>query len=73
MSESMIGTVAQFIIGALLGATALGTDQSWIKYLATTDAVLLTFLADAELDAAAIHKNWKEASPASSPAQRFRR
>jgi glutathione-regulated potassium-efflux system ancillary protein KefC len=37
------------LVGAL-GATALGSDQSWIKFLASTGAVLLTFLAGAELD-----------------------
>jgi Kef-type K+ transport system membrane component KefB len=62
MSEIVIGTVAQLVIGALLGATALGTDQSWIKFLSTTGAVLLTFLAGAELDPAVMRKNWKEAS-----------
>ena len=62
MSEIVIGTVAQLIIGALLGATALGTDQSWIKFLSITGAVLLTFLAGAELDPAVMRRNWKEAS-----------
>ena len=62
MSEIVIGTVAQLIIGALLGAAALGTDQSWIKFLSTTGAVLLTFLAGAELDPAVMRRNWKEAS-----------
>jgi Kef-type K+ transport system membrane component KefB len=51
----------KLIIGALLGAAALGTDQSWIKFLSTTVAVLMTFLADAELDPAVMRKNWKEA------------
>ena len=30
MSEIAVGTVAQLVIGALLGAAALGTDQSWM-------------------------------------------
>ena len=29
--------------GALIGAAALGTDQSWIKFLAATGAVMLEF------------------------------
>ena len=62
MSEIVVGTVAQLFIGALLGAAALGTDQSWIKFLSTTGAVLLTFLAGAELDPTVMRKNWKEAS-----------
>lgn len=62
MSEIVVGMVAQLVIGALLGAAALGTDQAWIKFLATTGAVFLTFLAGAELDPAVMRKNWKEAS-----------
>lgn len=50
MSEIIVGTVAQLLIGAARGATVLGTDQSWIKFLASTGAVLLTFLPGAELD-----------------------
>jgi Kef-type K+ transport system membrane component KefB len=61
MSEIVVGTVAQLIIGAALGATALGTDQSWIKFLASTGAVLLTFLAGAELDPHVMRREWKQA------------
>jgi Kef-type K+ transport system membrane component KefB len=60
MSEIVVGTVAQLIIGAALGATALGTDQSWIKFLASTGAVLLTFLAGAELDPQVMRREWKQ-------------
>src|SRR5437870_5374508 len=60
MSEIVVGTVAQLAIGALVGATALGTDQSWIKFLAGTGAVMLTFLAGAELDPAVLRSRWKE-------------
>ena len=62
MSEIVVGTVAQLIIGAAIGTTVLGTDQTWIKFLSTTGAVMLTFLAGAELDPAVMRKNWKEAS-----------
>jgi Kef-type K+ transport system membrane component KefB len=61
MSEIVVGTVAQLIIGAALGATALGTDQSWIKFLASTGAVLLTFLAGAEIDPHVMRREWKQA------------
>jgi glutathione-regulated potassium-efflux system ancillary protein KefC len=61
MSEIIVGTVAQLIIGAALGATALGTDQSWIKFLASTGAVVLTFLAGAELDPQIMRREWKQA------------
>lgn len=62
MSEIIVGTVAQLIIGAVLGAAALGTDQSWIKFLASTGAVVLTFLAGAELDPQAMRREWKQAT-----------
>lgn len=62
MSEIIVGTVAQLLIGAALGATALGTDQSWIKFLASTGAVVLTFLAGAELDPQVMRREWKQAT-----------
>ena len=62
MSEIVVGTVAQLVLGALIGGTALGTDQSWLKFLSSTGAVLLTFLAGAELDPAVLKRSWKEAS-----------
>jgi Kef-type K+ transport system membrane component KefB len=62
MSEIVVGTVAQLIIGAVIGGTALGTDQTWVKFLSSTGAVLLTFLAGAELDPAVLRKSWKETS-----------
>jgi glutathione-regulated potassium-efflux system ancillary protein KefC len=60
MSEIVVGTVAQLAIGAAVGGAVLGTDQSWIKFLAGTGAILLTFLAGAELDPAVLRSRWKE-------------
>ncbi|HYQ99560.1 MAG TPA: cation:proton antiporter [Casimicrobiaceae bacterium] len=60
MSEIVVGTIAQLAIGAFVGAAVLGTDQSWIRFLASTGAVLLTFLAGAELDPAVLRSRWKE-------------
>ncbi len=60
MSEIVIGTVAQLALGALIGGAVLGTDQSWIKFLASTGAILLTFLAGAELDPTVLRTQWKE-------------
>ena len=62
MSEIIVGTAAQLVIGAALGASALGADQSWIKFLAGTGAVVLTFLAGAELDPQVMRREWKQAS-----------
>ena len=60
MSEILVGTVAQLAIGALVGSAVLGADLTWIKFLASTGAILLTFLAGAELDPAVMRKRWRE-------------
>lgn len=62
MSEIVVGTVAQLFIGAFVGAALLQTDASWVKFLSGTGAILLTFLAGAELDPAVFRTKWKEAT-----------
>ena len=62
LSEIIVGTIAQLIIGAVLGAAILGTDESWVKFLSGTGAIVLTFLAGAELDPVVFRRNWKEAT-----------
>jgi glutathione-regulated potassium-efflux system ancillary protein KefC len=62
LSEIVVGTVAQLIIGAAIGTALLHTDESWIKFVSGTGAIVLTFLAGAELDPAVFKKKWKEAS-----------
>ncbi|MEO7149772.1 MAG: cation:proton antiporter [Rhodanobacteraceae bacterium] len=62
LSEIVVGTVAQLIIGAAIGAHFLGVDDGWIKFLSSIGAVLLTFLAGVELDPDELKRNWKEAS-----------
>ncbi len=61
LSEIVVGTIAQLVIGAILGSAVLGTDQTWIKFLSGTGAILLTFLAGAELDPVVFRERWKEA------------
>src|SRR5215831_18327431 len=61
LSEIVVGTIAQLIIGAVIGATVLGTGETWVKFLSGTGAILLTFLAGAELDPAVLRERWKEA------------
>src|SRR6202142_3488286 len=61
LSEIVVGTVAQLLIGALIG-TSLGSDQPWIKFLSGTGAIVLTFLAGAELDPVVFRRKWKEAT-----------
>ncbi len=61
LSEIVVGTIAQLVIGVLVGATVLGTDESWIRFLSGIGAILLTFLAGAELDPQVFRLKWKEA------------
>ena len=62
LSEIVVGTIAQLIIGAIVGTAALGGDQGWIKFLSGTGAIVLTFLAGAELDPVVFRRKWKEAT-----------
>jgi len=62
LTEIIVGTLAQLVLGGLIGADVLGTSQSWIKFLAGLGAIVLTFLAGAELDPVVFRKNWKEAT-----------
>ena len=62
LSEIVVGTVAQLIIGALISSAVLGVHEPWIKFLAGTGAIILTFLAGAELDPDVFKTKWKEAT-----------
>src|SRR4026209_117739 len=61
LSEIIVGTIAQLVIGAALGSVVLGTDETWIKVLSGIGAIVLTFLAGAELDPQVFKLKWKEA------------
>ncbi|MGI8961854.1 MAG: cation:proton antiporter [Bryobacteraceae bacterium] len=61
LSEIVVGTVAQLIIGAVIGRNAIGAKASWVAFLAGTGAIVLTFLAGAELDPTVFARKWKEA------------
>ena len=61
LSEIVVGTVAQLLIGALIGGAVLGANDPWIKFLSGTGAIVLTFLAGAELDPDVFRQKWKEA------------
>jgi glutathione-regulated potassium-efflux system ancillary protein KefC len=58
LGEIIVGIVA----GAVIGSIALGSDASWIKFLAGAAAIVLTFLAGAELDPVVFRAKWKEAT-----------
>ncbi len=61
LSEIVVGTVAQLVIGAAIGAS-LGSNEPWIEFLSGTGAIVLTFLAGAELDPVVFKAKLKEAS-----------
>jgi len=60
LSEIVVGTVAQLLIGAFVGKALLGTSEPWITFLSGTGAIILTFLAGAELDPLVFRAKWKE-------------
>jgi len=60
LSEIVVGTVAQLVIGAFLGTGGLLGNTQWITYLAGTGAIVLTFLAGAELEPAIFKTKWRE-------------
>ncbi len=61
LTEIVVGTVAQLVIGALVGPAGLGGKTEWVTFLAGTGAIVLTFLAGAELDPVIFRTKWKEA------------
>ena len=62
LSEIVVGTIAQLLIGALIGSALLAGDATWIKFLSGAGAILLTFLAGAKLDPVVFRKQWKQAT-----------
>src|SRR6266581_317886 len=62
LSEIIVGTIAQLIIGAVIGSAVLGTDESWVKFLSGIGAIVLTFLAGTELDPEVFKRKWQEAT-----------
>ena len=58
LSEIIVGVVA----GAVIGTMAMGVDQEWVKFLAGAGAIILTFLAGAELDPEVFRRQWREAT-----------
>ena len=62
LSEIVVGTVAQLAIGVAVGGASLGAQTPWVAFLAGTGAIMLTFLAGAELDPDVFRMKWKEAT-----------
>ena len=58
--EICVGIIAATIANHWWGQDGLGSNLEWLRFLAATGAVLLTFLAGAELDPRVIQTKWKE-------------
>jgi Kef-type K+ transport system membrane component KefB len=61
LTEIVVGTVAQLVIGAFMAQGGLLGNTQWITFLAGTGAIVLTFLAGAELDPLIFKTKWREA------------
>ena len=57
--EVSLGVLAQWAATAWLGA-GLGADETWIKFLAVMGAMLLTFMAGAEVSPEILRSKWRE-------------
>lgn len=62
LSEITVGMFAQLIVGALVAPLLPAANDTWVKFLAGTGAILITFLAGAELDPDVFKRKWKEAT-----------
>ncbi|MGE5258534.1 MAG: cation:proton antiporter [Hyphomicrobiales bacterium] len=58
--EICIGVAAAAVAGSLGMMESLGAHHDWLKFLASSGAVMLTFLAGAELEPEVIRMKWKE-------------
>lgn len=58
--EICIGVIVANIVSHFFGPDALGSNLEWLRFLASTGAILLTFLAGTELDPKAMRLKWKE-------------
>jgi Kef-type K+ transport system membrane component KefB len=60
LMEICVGIAAGAIATRCFGPEALGAKQPWLVFIASTGAVILTFLAGAELDPGTMRAKWKE-------------
>jgi len=58
--EICIGVIVANIASHFFGLNAFGSNLEWLRFLASTGAILLTFLAGAELDPKVIRTKWRE-------------
>ncbi len=62
LMEIIVGVGAAAILSAAFGSEAMGANLPWLKFLASTGAVILTFLAGAELEPSVMRRKWQEVS-----------
>ena len=62
LMEICIGAIAGYIATKFFGTDVLKTDSEWLKFISSSGAILLTFLAGAELDPASLKAKLKESS-----------
>ena len=60
LMEITVGIAAGAVARRFFGPDAMGTELPWLTFIAITGAVLLTFLAGAELDPGTMRTKWKE-------------
>lgn len=60
LTEISVGVAAGFVADRFFGPNVLGANVDWLKFLAASGAVLLTFLAGAELEPGVMRAKWKE-------------
>jgi len=60
LMEICVGIAAAFVALKFFGVEMPGRDMPWLKFIAGSGAVLLTFLSGAELDPTALRMKWKE-------------
>ena len=58
--EICVGLAAGAVAEHFFGPDSLGSGVDWLRFLATTGAVVLTFLAGAELEPRVLRAKWKE-------------
>jgi Kef-type K+ transport system membrane component KefB len=60
LMEITVGVAAGAVAAHFVGPEALGAKLPWLTFVASTGAVMLTFLAGAELDPGTMRARWKE-------------
>jgi Kef-type K+ transport system membrane component KefB len=60
--EICVGLGAGYLAERYFGAESLGSNLPWLRFLASTGAILLTFLAGAELEPSVLRRKWQEVS-----------